>query len=130
LREAEEDLMYIQDWDSARRWYPALLAVIETIPAAPTTVYYCTPTGTFKYQPIHHLYDSGIPAFHIVWEERLNGFRPMVLNFDFGVTVVTGIALERADVSIPGMRQVNYDDDNDPQIRRMIVCFNTLSTQN
>jgi hypothetical protein len=125
---AQLDLAYIQNWDEDGRWYPALREVLETIPVGSAPIVYSSgPDGDMKYQPIRSLSTRGVPAFHIVNEALLNGFRPMILRLEGEIALVTGIALERPNLLIPGMGgQVNYDDPTDPQIRRMSDIFSGL----
>lgn len=119
-RLAQEDLAHIADWDTENRWYPKIMKVLETVPVGPKVVYIRTPDSTLKYEPIQSLRRKGIPAYHIVWEKVLNGFRPLILD-EGSLLVVTGIAFHGYGMSVPGFfGQIDYDDLDDPQIRRMI----------
>ena len=128
-RPAFDDLCYIQNSDRSGKWYPALKIVIEDIAPGPAIVYSTGPDGTMKLQPLMKWTAVGVPAYHIVWEEGLNGFRPMLLRFE-DLVVVTGIAIERDNHEIDGMPpgKVNYDDPNDPQIKRMLRRFRELDS--
>lgn len=126
---AKEDLCYIQRWDRFGKWYPALKVVIEDIAPGPAIVYKTGPDGTMKLQPLMKWTALGVPAYHILWEEGLDGFRPMLLRLE-DLVVVTGIAIERDKHGIDGMPpgKVNYDDPNDPQIKRMLKRFGELDS--
>jgi hypothetical protein len=128
-RLAFDDLCYIQNSGRFGRWYPALKTVIGNIALGPSIVYGTGPDGTMKFQPLRKWVAVGVPAYHIVWEEGLNGFRPMLLRFE-DLIVVTGIAIERDHHRIDGMPpgKVDYDDPNDPQIKRMLRRFQELDS--
>jgi hypothetical protein len=125
---AGADLAYIQVSDSAK-WYPGLRVAIEQIPLGPATVYSSRPDGDLKFQPIRTWTERGVPVYHIVWEKGLNGFRPMLLRFvEEEVAVVTGIAIERRNLRVPGLPGlIDYDDPAHPQIRRLLDRFEQIT---
>ncbi len=122
-RLAQEDLANIENWDAERRWYPKIMNALRTVAVGPKIAYSASPSGALKYQPIHFLQDLGVPAFHIVWEAELNGFRPMILDDGYD-SLLTGIALHGCAHEIPGFAgEIDYDNPADPQIRRMIEIY-------
>ena len=127
--EAGADLAYIQEWDTRSRWYPALKAAIETIPLLPPFVYNVGPDGAIKFQPINTWLSAGVPIYHIVWEKKLDGFRPMILKIEVPeVLLLTGIAVERDNLNIPGLPgHVRYEDPHDVQIRRVLDRFKRIT---
>jgi hypothetical protein len=121
--DAVEDLVKIRKCREGQPFFDLLLEAIETIPLG-NKVVFSTEPGALRYGQIKRLVDQGIPAAHIRWRDRLNGFRPLFLEFDDRV-VATGVALHGSHPVIPGLPgTIDYDSPADPQIQRLIGIWN------
>jgi hypothetical protein len=104
-----------------RQYLPRLPGILRTFGVGPIIAY---STAGVKFQELKRLRDRGIPGYHLVCEESLDGLRPMLLRDDSrGLSELTGIAVHRASASY----NVAYDQEDDEQIERMVRIFQDLT---